>query len=176
MKQDKICRGFRRDFPDLVGAINSINGIVQAHPGRKKVGEMPTYFLNGDYQLTGYKFDKDGNPFTMDVARAHIQKTVTRITDGRSEVKCLTREQRFSHIVEKMKAIELRRNTFCTYCHPSGDKGTIMDIDIMYTGWVLFWDEEKDAAHAEDFLLYELWEALNDSFTQGGKTISTRTR
>jgi len=169
---EKISRAFKRDFPEAVPMVEKLGLTVRADSGRR-VNDMPTYWLDGIYQLTGYRTNQFGLPFTKAMAAALIEKRLKEIAEGRAEVAAQTREQRFRHLVEEMRTIELKYRNFCTYRHPSGDEGVILDM-ASATGWVRLWDEEKEIAHAEDWPIGQLFLALEKSFASGGTTVSGR--
>lgn len=171
--EDKISRSFKRDFPEAVPLVMALDLRVKADRGAR-VNGMPTYWLDGQYQLTGYKTAQGGAPFTKEMAAAHIQKVLKEIADGRAEVATESRDQRFARIIDGMRSIELRHRHFCSYRHPSGDNGTILFNGDPVTAWVRLWDEPGHVAHAEDVPIEQIYAVLNASFSNGGKTISGR--
>jgi hypothetical protein len=170
--KEKICRSFKRDFPEFVEQIEQLG--LQVHAQRnRRVNDMPTYYLEDAYQLTGYRTTDGGKKFTKETATALIRKLLQSIVDGRDEVAQQTREQRFRNVIAGMKTIKLRYNNFCYYGHPSGDTGTIL-YDAAIVGWVRLWDEKKDCAHAEYYPVDQIYDALAVSFRNGGATISNK--
>lgn len=173
--EEKISRSFKRDFPEAVPMVEALGLRVKSTPG-KRVNGMPTYWLEGTYQLTGYKTRReDGGLFTKADAAEHIRSTLQEIADGRAEVAAESREQRFGRLIDGMRTLELKYRNFCSYRHPSGDEGTILFRGDPVTAWVRFWEErDKPVAHAEDVPIAQLYAMLNASFANGGKTISGR--
>jgi hypothetical protein len=171
---EMVCRSFRREFPEFVADITALGLRVTASPGRR-VNGLPTFWLDGHYQLTGYETNADGLAFTGEDAAKHIEQIVQDINAGRAEVAAETREQRFVRVIDGMKTIELRSRFFCGYRHPSGDHGSIFyRHGCPVDAWVGFWNE-KHVASVRDMPLDRLYDALNASFSRGGESVSGKT-
>jgi hypothetical protein len=172
MKAPVISPSFRKLFPHAAECAAEL-GLYITSGGGKRVNGLPTFWMEGTYQLTGFKTKADGSPFTKDDAAEHIQKLLEQITAGRVETEGESREQRFARLIDGMRALEPRFKTFATYRHPSGDEGTILFLGDPVTAWVRFWDQGQ-VAHAENVPLTQLYAVLNASFANGGKTIAAK--
>lgn len=168
--KEKISRSFKQEFPEAVPLVEALGLRVQLQPG-KRVNDMPTYWLEGTYQLTGYRTAKGGVPFTKEMAREHIQTVLKEIADGRAEIANESREQRFARVIAGMKTIEFQHRMFCEYRHPSGDSGTVFWYDGPRSASVHLHGESGAAAQVEYIPLAKMYEALSESFARGGTTI-----
>jgi hypothetical protein len=171
----KISPSFHRDFPEFVPAVQEL-GLCIHCTGGKRVNGMPVYWLDGTYQLTGYDHDKEGRPFTKEVATRHISKLLADISEGRAQVASETFEVRFERIVEGVMTLNLRYKNFCSFRHPSGDEGTIFYRGEPVSAWVRFWpDTAREVARAENVMLAQLPDALRTSFANNGAMFNGRT-
>lgn len=174
MPQDehsKISRQFIRDFPEFVSMVKALDLYLKCDGG-KRVSGMPVYWLDGQYQLTGYKFDQHGNPFTREIAATHINKILLEICEGRADVADETLEQRFERIVDGLKTIELRRGNFCCYRHPSGDHGSILCTrGEPVIASVYLWSDSRPIAETNWVMSNHVSEVLRASFANGGRAM-----
>lgn len=169
-QRQRISHPFRKAFPEAAEMADALGLTIRAQPG-KPVNGMPTYWLDGTYQLTGYRVNKDGSAFTREDAAKYMRELLEGIAEGRAEVARETRETRFERIINGMKTIPQRYRMFCVYQHQSGDSGTIFPRQRV-DAWVYFWDEPHQIARATDVEPADIYSALRTSFLNGGKAVS----
>ena len=146
-KDDPICRSFRQDFPQFVERAEALGVRISLSEGRRK-GRDRVFWLDGYKQLTGYTFNSDGGPFTIDDAAQNIEKTLHRIEEDRAATINLSIADRFARVMDEFRKIVPQHRMIGEVRQPNGDRGHVFFMSD-YAGGVSLDGIEVAKAKAE---------------------------
>ena len=120
--KDQISRAFRHDFPQFVDRAQALGVRINLSPGKRN-GRPRAFWLDGEWQLTGYLTKADGGRFTDADAVENIDNVLRQIENDRKVIEGMTVAERFARVMDKMRQIEPQYRQIGCVRIPCGDRG-----------------------------------------------------
>lgn len=120
--RDPICRSFRQDFPQFVDRAKALGVRISLSPGPRR-GNPRAFWMDGDWQMTGYLTKKDGSPFTDADASENIDRLLRQVEEDRKAISSMTVAERFARVMADMRQIEPQYRMIGGVRLPCGDRG-----------------------------------------------------